>query len=231
MNGGHDIVGRPGPSKRSGRLVVMIQIASYSLLKRGHRPVRASSQLMHGQGGEEAFDLIEPGRTGRSEVAVISRMPQEPIPHLFGLVRAVVVQHEMHLQIGGHASVDLSQKVDELAASVSAFDLADHPAGSDIQGTEQIGRAVSLVVAGPGVGQARSHRQDRPCSVERLNLTLLVHAQYQGLVGRVHVQAHDISYFLDEMRVRRELEGPGQVGLYAEGAPHPVNEISGQGKR
>ena len=35
-----------------------------------HRPMRAPAQLMHGQGREEALDLIEPGRTRRDEVAV-----------------------------------------------------------------------------------------------------------------------------------------------------------------
>ena len=40
------------------------------------------------------------------------------------------------------------------------------------------------------------------------------------LVRRVQVQAHDVSDFVDELRVRRQLELPCEVGLEPERPPH-----------
>ena len=187
--------------------------------------MRPSSQLMHGQGGEEMLDLIEPGRTRRDEVAGVFRMSQQPVLHFIDLVRAVVVHDQMHVQVVGHVAVDLPQKADELFTSMPALDPADHPAGRHVEGGEEIGRAMARVVVDAGLGQAEGHRQGRLGSIQGLDLIFLVHAQDQGRVGRVHVEAHDILYLLDEAGVRRELEGPGQVGLQAEGFPDPIDEM------
>ena len=207
----------------------MIQIASDRMLQRRYGPVGAPAQLMHGQSGEETLDLIDPGGTGRGEVAVISGMTKEPVLHLFGLVRAVVVHDQMHVQVVGHVAVYLPEKADELFASMPAFDPADHPAGCHVQGGEQIRRAVSLIVMGPRFGQAEIHGQGWPGAVQGLDLTLLVHAQDQGLFGWVHVEPRDVLHLLDEAGVRRELEGPGQVRLQAEGFPDPMDEMVRQG--
>lgn len=43
-------------------------------------------------------------------------------------------------------------------------------------------------------------------SLQRLALTILVHAQYQSVLGRAQVEPHDIAQLLDRERVGRELE-------------------------
>ena len=55
--------------------------------------------------------------------------------------------------------------------------------------------------------QARPQRQDRLGPIERLNLTLLVHAQDQRLRRGIHVQADHVPQLADEVRVAAELEG------------------------
>ena len=59
-----------------------------------------------------------------------------------------------------------------------------------------------LVVVRASLQLARLHRQQRLCTVQRLNLALLVHAQHHGVIGRIHIQAHDVAHFLDQLRVR-----------------------------
>jgi hypothetical protein len=52
-----------------------------------------------------------------------------------------------------------------------------------------------------------------------LNLAFLVHAQHQGAVGRVEVEADDIANFVDEQRVAAQLESLAAMGLQRKGAP------------
>ena len=42
--------------------------------------------------GEPAFDLVEPGRTGRCEVSVIARSCCQPLLHFWVLVGSIVVE-------------------------------------------------------------------------------------------------------------------------------------------
>jgi hypothetical protein len=62
-----------------------------------------------------------------------------------------------------------------------------------------------VIVRLPG-WHAGSQRQNRLSPIQSLHLTLLVHAQHDGAVRRIQVQAHDIPNLLDELRVFREFE-------------------------
>ena len=48
---------------------------------------------------EEPFDLVEPGRTGRCEVHVITRSRWEPFLYLRMFVSSVVVEDEVEIQL------------------------------------------------------------------------------------------------------------------------------------
>ena len=76
-----------------------------------------------------------------------------------------------------------------------------------------------LVVVGDGAGTPTLHRQARLRAVERLDLALLVAAEHQGVLGRIHVQPHHVQQLVREARIARELEGPAQVRLQAVVAP------------
>ena len=55
--------------------------------------------------------------------------------------------------------------------------------------------------------------------MQRLDLRLFVHAQDQRLVRRVEIQADDVSDFVNEQRVFRELECLTPMWLQPERAP------------
>ena len=66
---------------------------------------------------------------------------------------------------------------------------------------------------------ARQHRQDRLCTVEGLDLALLVDAEHQRALRRRQIEAYDVADLVHEVRIARQLEGLRAVRLQAEGAP------------
>src|SRR5690606_17155145 len=58
---------------------------------------------------------------------------------------------------------------------------------------------------------------------ERLNLGLLIEREHGGVRGRIHVETDDVTHFLDQLRIRRELERFGDVWLQAERAPNAAD--------
>jgi hypothetical protein len=60
--------------------------------------VDAAPDLLVGDQGEEALDLIDPGRGGRREVDVPARPLGQPVPDRLGLVGGVSVHHQMHVE-------------------------------------------------------------------------------------------------------------------------------------
>lgn len=61
-----------------------------------------------------------------------ARMPRQPGAHGRGLVGAVVVHHQIHLQGGRDIGVDGAQKSEEFSIAAATMQLADHLAASDI---------------------------------------------------------------------------------------------------
>ena len=57
--------------------------------------------------------------------------------------------------------------------------IANHFAIEDIQGSEQRGRPVTLVVMSESSASPGFHRQSRLSSIQRLDLTLLINAQHE----------------------------------------------------
>ena len=44
--------------------------------------------------------------------------------------------------------------------------------------------------------------------MQGLDLRLLIHTHHQGILGRAHVQAHDVADLIDELRVRGQHPRP-----------------------
>ena len=61
-----------------------------------------------------------------------------------------------------------------------------------IEGRKQRGRAVALVIMSHRAAAALFHRQARVSPVQSLNLTLLVRAQNDGVLGWIQVQPDDV---------------------------------------
>src|SRR5204863_447151 len=110
---------------------------------------------------EPAFDEIQPGTTGGSEVQLEPRVGGQPLVDRRRLVRGVVVADQVQVQLGGGVLVDGLEEPQELLMAVPPLVLADDLAGGDVQGGEQAGGAVPDVVVGlaarraaPGLGSS-----------------------------------------------------------------------------
>ena len=107
----------------------------------------------------------------------------------------------MDLQTLGDLAVDRAQEPQELLVAVARQAPADDLAGQHVQRGEQRRGAVALVVAGHRAGTTRLHRQRGLGAIKRLDLALFVHAQHDGLLRRIEVQADDVDELLLEVLV------------------------------
>src|SRR5262249_53330372 len=96
----------------------------------------------------------------------------------------------------------------------------------DIERGEQSRCAMAFVVVRLALRQARSQRKDRRGTVQGLNLTLLVHAQYQSAFGWVQVQAHDVPHFFFKKWIVGQLESLYPMRLNIVPLPDTVNDGS-----
>src|SRR5262245_47780359 len=83
----------------------------------------------------------------------------------------------------------------------------DHFATGDIQSSEQRSSSVANVIVALARRHSRAQRQNRPGPIESLNLTLLIHAQHQSTFRRVQVKTDNVTDFLNEEWVGRQLKG------------------------
>jgi hypothetical protein len=201
----------------------MIDVAVDCILQLAGAAVHPTSELLFGEGREEPLHQGEPRRARGREVQVDAGVPGQPAPDERGLVRAVVVQDQMHVQVLGDRCVDAPEERAKLHGAVPAPALGQDLAGLDDQGGEQRRGAMPDVVMRTPLNLTRAHRQQRLRAVQGLDLALLVQAQHQRLVRRIQVQPDDIAHLLDEQRVARELEGLAPMRLQAKGPPDPAD--------
>ena len=89
----------------------------------------ASANLLFGQCGEEAFDLVEPTRRSGREVDVVAWVTDQPSLDRWGFMGGVVIHNQMHVQSGRHVGLDRIEELAELDRSMAAVELADDLAG------------------------------------------------------------------------------------------------------
>ena len=147
----------------------------------------------------------------------------EPLANLGVFVSRVVVEDHMDALAGRNLALDLIEEANELLVAMALHVAPDHRAVEDVEGGEQRGRAVALVVVRHGAEPALLQRQPRLGSVERLDLALLVERQDDRMGWRVDVEADNITQLLDELRIVRELELPHSVRSQAVGAPDALD--------
>ena len=181
--------------------------------------VDAAAELAFGEQREPAFDQIEPGGRGGREVNVEAGPFGQPVPDQLRFVGAVVVQDQVNVQFFRHMPFDGVEEVAELRRAVALLVLADDRATPGVEGGEEAGGAVALVVVGAPLRLAGAHGQQRRGSIEGLYLRLLVDTQNQRPVGRVQIQAHDVAHLVDEERIAAELEGLYPVRSERKDAP------------
>ena len=119
--------------------------------------------------------------------------------------------------------LDAVQKLTEFCGTMAPMQLADHTAGLQIQRGKQRRGPMPFVIVRAPLGLSRAHRQQGLSPVQSLNLALFIHAEHRGMLGRVHVQAHNVAHLLDQLWVRRQLESFTTMRLQPEGMPDPAD--------
>ena len=139
----------------------------------------------------------------------------EPGAHLGMLVGGVVVEDHMDALAGRDIGLDGVEEADELLVAVALHAAPDDLALEHVEGGEQGGRAMPLVVVGHGAKTALFHRQAGLGAVERLDLRLFVDREHDGVGRRVDVEPDHIAQFGDEVGIVRKLELPHPDGAEA----------------
>ena len=90
-----NVAGFGCPNIRLGLAVVLGDVVLDGLLQFPNMVKDAAAHAFVGEIAEKAFDLVEPGGTGGSEMQVEAWMLLEPSPYLGGFMRRVVVQNQV----------------------------------------------------------------------------------------------------------------------------------------
>lgn len=122
--GACDVIGGLGPDEGPGIGVVEIEVLLDGLLELAGRAMSTAADAGLGEGGKPAFDLVDPGGGGRGEVHVKSRTAGKPGADRCGLEGAVVVHHEMDVQVWRDVVLDGVQEAQELGCAVPGLRLA-----------------------------------------------------------------------------------------------------------
>ena len=175
---------------------------------------------------EEALDHVEPRTAGRREVHVEARMPRQPAPDLGVLVRRGVIDDEVQVLVGWRDVIDDAQEFQPLLVPVSVIAHADDRAIERVERREQRRRAVPFVVVRHRAAAPPLQRQPRLRAIERLDLTLLIHAQDERVLGRIEIQPNDRLDLLGERRIATDLERAREMRLQAVPVPDAANAAS-----
>ena len=99
------------------------------------------------------------------------------------LVRRIVVGDEVHIKVLRRLAVDPAQEFEPLLVPMARHALTDHGAGGHVEGGEQGGGAMALVIVRHGATAALLERQARLGAIERLDRALLIHREHQAVSG------------------------------------------------
>ena len=101
-----NISGFSRPKIRRGLAVVSVHILAPGLLQFGHAMKDATPDALHRQITKEAFDPIQPGRTGGDPRKVKALVASQPLLHLGSLVGRVVIHDQMELLVWRRSAVN-----------------------------------------------------------------------------------------------------------------------------
>jgi hypothetical protein len=90
------------PDEGLGIAVVIPDEESDGLFQFPGGTIGAATQLFVGQRSEPSFHQVDPRRRGRREVQMEARPFRQPVTDQPGFVSSVVIQDQVHVQIGRH---------------------------------------------------------------------------------------------------------------------------------
>src|SRR5947209_4870034 len=127
LDGGEDVVGRLDPAEGLRRSIMFVEKGRDGGFEFLDTAMNAAADLLLGQHGKEALDLVQPGTAGRGQMHMPARPLRQSIADQRGLVGGIVVPDQMHVEMARVA-------------------LADHRAGGDVQRGEQGCRPMPAIV-------------------------------------------------------------------------------------
>ena len=151
-----------------------------------------------------------------------ARMIGEPFVDLGMLVGGIVVGDGVDDLSGWDGAFDSIEKLDVFLVGVGLHAAAEDGSVEDVEGGEQRGRAVTLIIMCHGSALAWLERQSGLGAVQRLDLGLFVDGDDDGMGGRVHVEADDVFDLGGKGRIVGFLEGADAMGLEAMSQPEAV---------
>src|SRR5262249_61879011 len=106
---GQDLVGGFRPHEGCGRRIAEGNVCEDRGLEPARAAMRATPDLFFGQEGEPPLAEVEPGCTGGGEVKMEAPPPSKPAVNHGRLVRAIVIENQVHVQFGRHAASMVSR--------------------------------------------------------------------------------------------------------------------------
>src|SRR5438093_13575042 len=204
--------------------VVESQVFADRSDKSAHAAERAAADALAGDLGEPALHEIEPRSASRCEVKMVARMIGEPLLNFGMRVGAVVVEDQVDLFPRRRLEFDLIKEGEELPVSMTRKAVADERALEDVECRQQRGGSVAHVVVSLARWNSGTERQHRLGAIQCLDLTLLVDAQHQRLVGRVEIETDDVADFGSKLGVAAQLETLDSMRLEAMRLPDAMHD-------
>ena len=201
---------------------MLLDVAADGVLEVGDGLEDAAPDAPAGDDGEEAFDGVKPRGRGGGEMEDPARMVGQPFSDLGVLVGGVIVRNGVDDLAGRNRPLHSVEKFDEFLVGVLGHAAANHRAVEDVEGSEQGGGAVALVVMGQGGAFPRLQRQAGLGAVKGLDLAFFVDRNNDGMGGWVHIEPDDILDFGGEGGIVGLLEGAEAVRLKTVSRPEPL---------
>src|SRR3954454_15338342 len=106
-------------------LVSVLRVTLDLSFEISHRVKRAATNRLAGNLTEPDLDLIEPRRVGGRVVNMKASSTRKPSLNSGMLVSSVVVHDQMHIELFGHASLDMAQEGQEFLMAMARFALVN----------------------------------------------------------------------------------------------------------
>ena len=183
-----------------------------------------ATNLFGRQVSKHTFDQVEPRTAGGREMHVDARVARQPPLDRGVFVRGIVVGDQMQGLALGDLAINQPKKLQPFLVPMARQAGGDKGALRDMQGGKERGGAMALVIMRHRAAATGLQRQAGLRAIQGLDLAFLIHAEDDGMLGRVQIQAHHILQLVLEVRISTELKGPDPVGLQAMGGPDPLHE-------
>src|SRR5271157_231819 len=136
---------------------------------------------------------------------------------------AVVVHHQVQFHFDREFSIQTFQEFEKLLMTMPGKTLTNNLTLGQFERRKERRGTVAFVVMGHGPTAALFQRQTRLRSIQRLNLTFLVHAEHQCLLRRIEIKTHHVGQFLQKPRITRQFERLDSMRLKTMTLPDPVD--------